>query len=516
MSYGEVQADVPGSDSPCEPVNEVLRPGSNCWRIEQADRAAILTNSDYFAMLATSLKQARRLIIINGWIFDPLLVLEPGLDGPEGRPLLQLFESLLAERPELEIRLLLWDRTIFYGGNGALPRKLAAVRRTVDRLDYRFVSPSLGASCHQKIVCIDDRIAFVGGIDLCSDRWDRKDHHVHEPRRVTATGERYGPIHDVQMIVEGRAAEAVAQMAKAHWRRASGEMLDRLPAIRPVWPHGLAPDFTDAPVAIARTDPFYPRHPRREIAALYRDILKTAQRTIYIEAQYLTADDIGEILVERLREPDPPEIVIVLNRVYAGFFEGLVMGANRDRLLHRLLSADSSGRLRVYYPIARAGQAVTEIKIHAKLVIVDDCLLRIGSSNLNNRSMGTDTECDLAIETRHPGHRAKIREIRARLIAEHTCRPVSDVMARLNETESLIAALDSLDADRLLRPLKPTRGAREVAPLAGTAVLDPIQPLTVRFVRPVVEPWLAAGRAIRRWISVNRKTVAPTANGIRK
>ena len=34
--------------------------------------------------------------------------------------------------------------------------------------------------------------------------------------------------------------------------------------------------------------------------------------------------------------------------------------------------------------------------IHSKVMVVDDFLLRIGSANLNNRSMGTDTECDLA------------------------------------------------------------------------------------------------------------------------
>jgi len=516
VSHGEAQFGSAHTDSPCESVNEILRPGSNCWRIEHADRAAILTNSDYFAMLADSLKQARRLIIINGWIFDPLLVLKPGSAEPEGQPLLRFFENLLAESPQLEIRLLLWDRTIFYGGNGTLPKLLAAARRRNGRLDYRFMSPSLGASCHQKIVCIDDRVAFVGGIDLNSDRWDGEEHHVHEPLRVTATGEPYGPVHDVQMIVEGRAAGAVAQVARAHWTRASEETLGGVPAYRSAWPETLLPDFIDTPIAIARTDPFHPGRPRREIAALHRDILKTARRTIYIEAQYLTANDIGEVLLERLSEPDPPEIVIMLNRLYSGFFEGLVMGVNRDRLLRRLRSADSLGRLRVYYPVSRADQAVEEIKIHSKLIIVDDCLLRIGSSNLNNRSMGTDTECDLAIETRNPGHRAKIREIRARLIAQHTCRPMPEVLARLDETNSLIATLDSLNIDGLLCPWNSLESDRAVVPMTGTAVFDPAQPLTVRFLGPVAERWSAAGRAIRRWISVDRKTATPTANGIRK
>ena len=41
--------------------------------------------------------------------------------------------------------------------------------------------------------------------------------------------------------------------------------------------------------------------------------------------------------------------------------------------------------------------------VHSKVMIVDDTLLRVGSANLNNRSMGTDTECDLALEARNDG-----------------------------------------------------------------------------------------------------------------
>jgi uncharacterized membrane protein YdjX (TVP38/TMEM64 family) len=57
--------------------------------------------------------------------------------------------------------------------------------------------------------------------------------------------------------------------------------------------------------------------------------------------------------------------------------------------------------------------------VHSKVMIVDDRVLRIGSANLNHRSMGTDTECDLAIEARNDGERAAIRRARARLLADH-------------------------------------------------------------------------------------------------
>ena len=58
--------------------------------------------------------------------------------------------------------------------------------------------------------------------------------------------------------------------------------------------------------------------------------------------------------------------------------------------------------------------------MHAKVVVADDRLLRVGSSNLNNRWMGFDTECDLAIKAREgeeTTHRT-ILGIRDQLLAE--------------------------------------------------------------------------------------------------
>ncbi len=43
--------------------------------------------------------------------------------------------------------------------------------------------------------------------------------------------------------------------------------------------------------------------------------------------------------------------------------------------------------------------------VHSKVMIVDDGFLRVGSANLNNRSMGADTECDLAFEASCDEHR---------------------------------------------------------------------------------------------------------------
>ena len=141
-----------------------------------------------------------------------------------------------------------------------------------------------------------------------------------------------------------------------------------------------------------------------------------------IEAQYLTAASIGEILAERLVEPDGPEIVVIMTRSSHGAMEHLVMGENRDRLIRKLRSVDRHGRLRIFYPAVPGRVLECEVHIHAKLIIVDDVFLRVGSSNLNNRSMGLDTECDLAIEGLDPRTRATIAQLRDRLVASISTR----------------------------------------------------------------------------------------------
>jgi phosphatidylserine/phosphatidylglycerophosphate/cardiolipin synthase-like enzyme len=460
----------------------ILRPGRNCWRIEAASRLALVTNTDYFAALADSMRQARRQILLLGWKIDPLLILDPAAPGPAALPLHRFLAALLAARPELEIRLLLWNRTIFYGGNGKAPPLLEAARRACPRLDFRFRSAPLATSRHEKLVAIDDEIAYLGGIDLTSDRWDHTDHPAEHPHRVTPDGERYGPIHDLQMLVEGRAARALADYARRQWERCSGETLPAV-AAGSAWPCAVAADLRDQPVAIARTDPWHPRRRVREVARLNLAALARARRVIYIEAQYLTAGPVGRVLAAQLRRPDGPEVIIVVTHHPRGWLERLAMATNRDRLLRRLRAADRWGRLRACYPvvdpvIGSGGGAEAEVKIHAKLVIVDDCFLRVGSSNLNNRSLAVDSECDLAVEGVDAASRAAIAAIRDRLVAAQLHLPVERLRAAVAAEASLGRAIDALDGGRHLRPLPALLAPGPSAPILGTAVLDPLRPIS--------------------------------------
>ncbi|HWK44316.1 MAG TPA: phospholipase D-like domain-containing protein [Stellaceae bacterium] len=430
----------------------------------------MLTNADYFRRLAIALKQARYRILLVGWDLDAALILDPHGDGHEARPLSDFLSALLAERPMLEIRFLLWDRTIFYGGNRRCAAALTALGAANAGFRHHFAPAPFACSHHAKLVIVDDALAFVGGIDLAGDRWDPIDHPPSHPGRVTPAGETYGPVHDLQMMVAGPAAAALSDYAAARWAAATGEQLSAPRPISGAWPDDLATDFTDVPAAVTRTEP----GAAREIERLNQDALAAARHCIYLEAQYLTSEAVGDRLACRMEEPDGPEIVIIVTRTARGHLEQFAMGNNRDRLLRRLRAADRRGRLRVYYPTASDGTNHAEVKIHAKLMVIDDRLLRVGSSNLNNRSMSVDTECDLALEAVTSAHRERIRTIRNRLIAEQVHQPVEAVAAAFQRHGSVIAVIEELNDAGYLRPLEVPEEGPSV-PMPGTALLDPTE-----------------------------------------
>jgi phosphatidylserine/phosphatidylglycerophosphate/cardiolipin synthase-like enzyme len=179
------------------------------------------------------------------------------------------------------------------------------------------------------------------------------------------------------------------------------------------------------------------------------------------------------MLARRLQEPEGPEVVIVVTRRSRGHLEQLVMGGNRDRLLRRLAAADRWGRLRVFYPSVRGGGIRVDVKIHAKLIIVDDHFLRVGSSNLNNRSMSVDTECDIAIEPRDAMGRRKIAELRHRLIAELLRCSAAEIANAVEANQSLIKGIEALNRQGSLRSMLDAEEPGPSEPLPGTAILDP-------------------------------------------
>jgi phosphatidylserine/phosphatidylglycerophosphate/cardiolipin synthase-like enzyme len=145
----------------------------------------------------------------------------------------------------------------------------------------------------------------------------------------------------------------------------------------------------------------------REVEALYLDTIASAQRFIYIENQYLSSFSVGKAFAASLEKKDGPEIVIVLP-VSSGWLEETTMGVFRARLLAHLRKADAHGRLRIYYPDV-AELDGKGLNVHSKVMIADGTFVRVGSSNLSNRSMGVDTECDIALNWRRKDRKRNLR-----------------------------------------------------------------------------------------------------------
>ncbi|MEU5844446.1 phospholipase D-like domain-containing protein [Rhodococcus sp. NPDC047139] len=455
----------------------VLQPGRTCWRIARAERlTCIVDAADYFRHAKSAMLQAQKRIMLIGWDFDTRIKFEPDdqtLEGPN--KLGQFLEWLPERRPELDIYLLKWN----IGAFSAVARGMTPVFvldwLTDPRLHFQIDGAHpVGAAHHQKILVVDDSIAFCGGIDMTVDRWDTSEHPDRSRFRREPSGKRYGPWHDVTTAVDGDAARALGDQARARWKAATGEELPPVPAPDPIWPDGLEPTLHGVDVGIARTLPTYGGQDGvHEIEALYLSVIDKVRHTLYLESQYLASRTLAEALAKRLREPEGPEIVLVIPRNAEGWLERKAMDGARRALLHMLWEADVHGRFAAYYPVTAGGEP---IYVHAKVVVMDETLLRIGSSNLNNRSMGFDTECDLVIESAEPGDAVgdAAVELRNILVAEHLDVEPKVVAEATADGGSLIAAIERLRGPgRSLRPFEPGTVSDEDSVLAESALADP-------------------------------------------
>ncbi|SOD41788.1 Phosphatidylserine/phosphatidylglycerophosphate/cardiolipin synthase [Nitrosovibrio sp. Nv4] len=439
----------------------ILKPGDNCWRMERADRAAfIVDGADFFKAFRETVKQAQRSVLIIAWDIDSRvkLVREGESDGLPVE-LGDFLTSMVKRNSKLDIHILDWDFVMIFAPDREwLPlykEKWNGHPRLHFCLDDRHPT---GACHHQKIVVVDDQIAFAGGLDLTLGRWDTPQHTPCDPRRRDLESEQVPqPYHDIQMMVSGPAAAALGELARERWRHATGATLPapRIQAEANYWPAYLAPDVENVDVAICRTVPKYENQAEvREVERLLVDAIAAARQSIYIEAQYFTAHKITAALAKRLKEEDGPEVAVLLPEHTVGWLSKTTMDVLRERSFRQLLKADHYNRLRLYEPCI-PGLDDECVNIHSKVTIIDDELLRIGSANLNNRSMGLDTECDLVIEANGKPHiRSAIHAFRNRLLEEHLGMEASRIEERLAQEGSLIRTIESLrGSGRTVRPL---------------------------------------------------------------
>jgi phospholipase D1/2 len=484
------------------PAARIAQPGRNCWRLDRADRfSSIQDAADCFRLVRQALLAARDTVFVLGWDTTATVDLDPGAP-PDGAPtrLDRLLRHIAGRRPSLRCYILTWD----YGALYTLERDPFTRWRlgwgTPRQVRFGFDDRHpVGASHHQKVVVVDDQLAFCGGVDLTAHRWDTSAHRLEEPARVTPLGKAYGPYHEVQAMMSGAAAASLGVLARDRWRALGAGRL----AAHDLWPTALTADLTDVDVAIARTMPGSEQQPAvRECEALFLDSIAQARRAIYIESQYFTNDAIGRALGARLREPDGPEVIVVVPKECEGWLEKKTMGAFRDTVVRALLAADVHRRLRVVYPAASRAKAVP-VFVHSKVMVVDDVFLRIGSANCSHRSMGMDSECDVAVEASGPVVRHGIQRIRDRMLAEHLNMEPGDVGRAVQHAGTLRALIDARgDGDRTLVAIETPPDTAGGAPALIKVAADPSEPFgvgAVDYLIPAVDA--AHGRVpVRIWL----------------
>ncbi len=447
-------------------AREWLDPGRTCWRVENATRFSVLMeNGTYFKALESSLKKARHSIMLLGWQFDPRTRLDVETrPGDHSAQVGHLLRRVIKENPDLDVRLLLWSSPLLIAASqGFFPQR--AQRWFRKRIaDFRLDRPGpLGACHHQKVVVIDDKIAFVGGGDISTDRWDSCEHLDDDPRRCMPSGVIAPPRHEVMCVMEGPAAMMMGDLARARWARATWEETEPVEASNDPWPEGLAVDLTDTPVAVMRTEPAWRDRPAVcENQHMHVEAIRRAKSLIYLENQYFTSPHVADALAKRLAEPDGPEIVLVSTAQSPSWFDSLTMDTARAEVLYRLETADVHGRFSAFSPLTASGGRVI---VHSKVTIIDDCFLRIGSTNLNNRSMGYDTECDVATTPPTAEGQAFVKRMRQRLIGHFLGLDEEVFAAAEAVSRSVGDAIVSFGAERMriLGFDRPTSFARWVA-----------------------------------------------------
>jgi len=365
----------------------------------------LIEGAAYLHALDQAIRSARRSVLIAGWCITPgfaVLRDEPPV----------LLRDLLGEAAEsVDVRVLLWagaPAPVFR------PRR-ASVRDTRDelvrgtRIKAALDSHERPTHCHhEKLVVIDDEIAFVGGIDLTDLGGDRYDTPEHPARGRMGW-------HDVSSRLRGPAVADVARHVAQRWQAVTGERLEA--------PAEVARSAGDVDAQIVRTVPeklydFAPRGDFRIIEAYLR-ALRSAQHLVYLENQFLWSPEIVDTLAGKLRRPptDGFRIVVML--------PGKPNTGQDDTRGQLAMLADAdgdNGRFLATTIRARTGNTSDRVYVHAKVGIVDDRWLTLGSANLNAHSFFNDTEvnlvtCDAALA----------RDTRLRLWAAHLERDIDEI-----------------------------------------------------------------------------------------
>jgi phospholipase D1/2 len=452
----------------------LLQEGKNCWKITTVERLSVLVDAAaFYAAFARVAEHARESILILAWDID----WRTRLNRESDETFAQLLLKLVKRNPYLHINILEWDFAMIYARErGILPMFGVGVP-SHRRIHYHKdeVHP-LAGSHHQKIIVIDDHLSFCGGLDITRQRWDTPEHKPADPRRIDPSGIIYEPFHDVHLMMQGEASKELGKLARQRWHTATRKKLKPPTHFEAAWPDDIEPHIQNTTIGISRTEPPYGNNEGVfEIKNLFADIIASAKKWLYIESQYLTSSSTQQELAKRLADPNCPEILIAVPLQCSGWLEKSTMGVIRARLLSDLTRADRFHKLRVCYPVVEEAA----VMVHSKVMIADNDILSIGSANLSNRSMGLDTECNIAVEAAGSVDvQNAIGKIRNELLAEHLGMKVEEVESFLEKNNSLIELIESKkEMRRHLEIYAPDELQLVPSALGDADLVDPEQPI---------------------------------------
>jgi phosphatidylserine/phosphatidylglycerophosphate/cardiolipin synthase-like enzyme len=379
-----------------------LDAAGNGWAVgEPPPRAGnavevLIDGAEALPLIAAELEAARSHVHIAGWFFSPNFALDRG----DSTIVLRHLLAELAER--IDVRVLVWAGAplpLFRPSRRDVAKMCAALTAN-SRIKCGLDGHERPLHCHhEKTIVIDDRVAFVGGIDLTAEDGDRFDSSAHPARGTIGW-------HDAATRIEGPAVADVAEHFRVRWQEVSGEPL---PPVQESAPAG------EVELQIVRTVPerLYGPIERGDFRILesYIRAFRGAQRFIYVENQFLWSPEIAAVLSDKLAHPPSPDFRILL------LLPSKPNNGSDDTrgTLAELVDADAGqGRVVGCAIYARSGLHADPIYVHAKIAIVDDRWLTLGSANLNEHSLFNDTEMNVVAHDPELARRTRVR-----LWAEH-------------------------------------------------------------------------------------------------
>ncbi len=393
----------------------------------------LVDGAEALAEIAAAIESARSSVWLAGWFFTP----DFRLRSDSERTLRDLLADLARQR--LDVRLLAWAGAplpLFHPDRSEVRQMRDDFARGT-RIHVALDARERPFHCHhEKLVIVDGTVAFVGGIDLTTYAGDRLDRGEHPARGSLGW-------HDAATRITGPAVADVTGHYRFRWHEVTGERLPEPPALLSVT------GATELQIVRTVPEKVYDALPRGEFSILesYLAALRSAERLIYLENQFLWSPEIVEVLEDKLRNPPDDRFrLLVLLPAKPNNGEDDTRGQ-----LGRLAAASRAAPERfLACTLHQRGDDAKPVYVHAKIGCVDDRWLTIGSANLNEHSLFNDTEMNIVCADPEIA-----RTTRLRLWSEHLECSIDDVAgdpAELIDTRWRPLAQEQLELRRQGRP----------------------------------------------------------------